>query len=200
MNTDRAAELLAMLCARVEKYEPSIATFGALRREDVNLALALVHNLPGRLLVRIKYNDDGASTDILLNQFIGQVERGLLQHIVEFAAPERWKVPRKDFLRDMCRLSLVESISPNLCWVCQGVRDSMTWKSGSYDVDGKWNTCPECNGAGHRRPSEAKRAHILGVKVSAWKMSWSRRYQILLDEWGKAEAIVLGGMAKRLSA
>lgn len=193
MRPERAAEMIAMLCAKVKRFEPAITQFDSLQRYDVVHAMALVKNLPARMLIRIKYADEVSNIDTLENEFAAAVERGLLRHVEQFAAPERWKIPRKGFLRDMCRLSLVETIIPNVCWNCVGTK-------GSPDTGGKWTPCGVCGETGFKRPSESKRARIMGVSKSGWVHSWSPRYRVLLDCWDKYEAIGLNGVAKRLSA
>lgn len=193
MTPDRAAELISMLCAKTQKYEPAIATFGALQRYDLVHALALVKSLPAQMLVRIKYTGDVSHGASFIDELVSAIERGMLGHTAEFASPQKWKVPRKDFLRDMCRLALVECLSPHLCWYCEG-------HAGSLDVEGRYHVCEECGGSGVKRPTERKRARMLGVEESAWKHSWSERYKLIQGVIDRFEEIGLGGAAKRLSA
>lgn len=194
MHPNRAAELIAMLVAKVERYEPtSSPTFGALRREDINLALALVSSLPARLLVRIKYADECSNINTLEEAICCQIERGLLSHVEQFAAPQRWKTPRPYFLRDMCRLAICETVSPKLCWQCNG-------HEGWYNREGKWLPCERCAASGLGSYSHRKRAQIMGVHEAAWKISWAERYHEIQNVLDRIESLGLSGMAKRLSA
>jgi hypothetical protein len=169
MTPERAAEYLGLLTAGVAKWEPAIGTFNALRASDIAQALALVKNTHARLLMRIKYAGEDR-TDDFETQFLSALERGMLGHIVELAAPKRWKVPRENFLRDLGRLALAEHIAPKLCPKCQG-RGAVMLRRQLKKV------CDRCNGGGRVTISDAERARLLGVSKEAWHQSWRERYR-----------------------
>ncbi len=187
-----AAKLIGMLCAKTAHLEPVISTFGALCRDDVSMALALVKNLPATMLVRIKYADDVSNVATFEDELVASIERGMLRHVEQFGAPQRWRAPRPGFLRDMCRLALAECLSPNLCWNCGG-------RMGALVPPGKWVECIECAGTGHKRLQDAKRIELLGVNMYIWRKTWKVRYRVIQGQLDKYEDVALGGMAKRLS-
>lgn len=192
MQHERAAELLAMLCAKVAHMEPTIAGFGVLQRYDVAHAIALIKNLPAQMLVRIKYADEVSNTETFEDQLCAAIERGYLAHVVEFAAPQRWKVPRRTFLRDMCRLALIEYINPKLCYRCDG-------RGGWINRKALKVTCVECGGSGEGTYSDRQRARVLGVHEASWRQSWRDRYRAIQGVLDHYDGIGLGAIAKRFS-
>lgn len=192
MSPERAAKLIAMMCAKVSRFEPSITAFDALQRYDVVQAVAMVKSMPAQMLIRIKYADDVSNIDTFEDQLCAAIERGMLRHVEQFAAPQRWKSPRKDFLRDLCRLAIAEHLSPKLCWFCRG-------HGGGVTPQGQHITCDRCSGSGEGRPSERKRARFLNIDESAWKHSWRARYRVIQGVLDTYEEIGLKGVAKRLS-
>lgn len=203
MNASRAAELLAMLTARVHSWEPAIGEFDRLRREDVALALSLVAVIPARLIARIKYADQTRYVGKFEDELISAIERGALMDVVsDVVMPQEWRYPRKDFLRDLCRLALAETLSPKLCGRCRGHGFVMARKgreSGEY----LRRSCERCNGSGKRlgdgRYEEKERAKLMGVNPDAWCHTWRDRYKAILIKIESYEAIALEGVNKRLA-
>lgn len=193
MKAERAAELIAMLTAKVQPWEPALADFQRLTREDVALALSFVRSVPARLLVRIKYADQAMYVGEFEDRLVSAIERGCLWHAVELATARRWKVPRKDFLRDMCRLAIIEHISPRQCPACGG-RGFRVTRKGKLRVN-----CTRCEGRQHVPLPEWERATLLRIEPDAWAHSWRDRYRAIQGVLDHYEALALGAMAKRVS-
>lgn len=191
MNLNRTAEMIAMLCAKIAHIEPVIPAFGTMCRYDVVHAMALVKSLPAQLLLRIKYAEEDQYSNEFEHELLSAIERGALAHVVDFAAPQRWKIPRPGFLRDMCRLALVEFLSPKLCWRCEG-------RGGWLNRKGLKVVCPKCAGSGEGRHSDRSRAKILGIHEASWRQSWRDRYREIQTLIDRFEEIGLGGVTKRL--
>lgn len=197
MTPDRAAEFIAYLTANVEHLEPSIAEFNCITQEDVALALSMVKLLPARLLARIKYADQTCYTDNLEKEFIYVIERGALSMVCEIASPQRWKIPRKGFLKDMIRLAIIEEISPKarLCWRCKG-RGTL-FKRGRRALS---INCPMCEGRGTGRLKDYQRARLLGISPEAFTRSWHDRYSAIQSLFARYDGSVTAGVAKRLAS
>jgi hypothetical protein len=190
-----------MLTARVERFEPAIATFGALRQDDINLALAMVRALPARLLIRIKYADDPGPINDLEGELLNAIERGLLQEVVSnIAAPKRWRIPRPGFLRDLCRLALYEAISPPLCAECKGRGHILPSKKKRLKQSSAVRDCDRCAATGKGNMKETDRCRILDINPDTWCKHWKEKYSAIRALIDRYEAIGLNGMAKRLRA
>lgn len=203
MNTQRAAELIGMLTARVHSWEPAIREFDRITREDVSLALSLVSIMPARLLARIKYADQTEYVGTFENELLSAIERGALMTMLDNVVlkdPARWRYPRSDFLRDLCRMALAETLSPKLCRRCHGRGFFLAPKSPLEYIR---RNCDRCGGSGKRLGSgqyeEVERANLMDVSASAWCHTWRDRYRAILSKIELYEAEALGGMAKRFS-
>lgn len=202
MKHARAAELLAMLTAKVHSWEPSIREFGRLQREDVTLALAFVNVLPARLLARIKFADEIQYVGTFEDELLSAIERGALMEIVENVVmidPARWRYPRRDFLRDMCRMAIAETLAPKLCRRCKGHCFFVSKKPTGEFIR---RACERCGGTGKRlgdgRYEERERAMLMGINPDAWSHTWRDRYRAILTKIDQYEAIALGSIKKRL--
>lgn len=194
MTPARAAEMLGRLTAKVAAWEPAIREFNALTREDIALALSMVQIMPARLIARVKYADQEEYAPEAIDAVLNAIERGALEVVVDkIAAPERWRIPRPDFIRDMCRLALAEYLSPRICYRCHG-RGYVTRR-----VTGKRDKCPTCYETGHIVYQAKDRCHILGVAPDAWSKSWKERYSAIQSLFDKYDGLALGGVAKRMS-
>ena len=191
MTPEHAAELMTLLLARTASWEQSASAFNALRQSDVAQAMAMVKNIYARLLLRIKYADEQRFLPELERNFLDALERGLFGHAVELAAPAKWKIPRKDFLRDMCRLALAECISPYQCPRCGG-RGTVMMRRVLAKI------CPRCEGARQIGISDVQRARLMRVSDSAWRHNWRDRYLAILEMVQSFEAIGKQVIAKRL--
>jgi len=164
-----AAELLTALTERCASRE-------AIRvlpppPEDVAYALG---TMPSHIskFIRMKY--------IAQNEYRSDIELALLMEIVELWISKGWRHNKtKDFLRDLGRMALAESIFPHVCMTCQGTKSQIL-------LQGKVENCPSCGGSGKKEPSYRERAMIMGFKPETWRVKWNAKYiEILkiLDRW-----------------
>ena len=196
MTPERAAEFLSLLTADTEHIEPGVAAFNRLRREDVTLALAWVHNVPARLLARVKYADQQTYKGDLETLFVCAVEHGALNRVCDIAAPSRWRIPRADFIRDMCRLAIFEHIEPtaSLCWRCHGRGAVSKRGKRALQID-----CPVCKGDGKGRMKDHWRARMLRIGTEDYRRTWGERYTAIQALLTRYDGIATGGVAKRLA-
>lgn len=199
MSPERAAEYIAMLTAHIAKIEPAITAFNTLRATDVAMANAMINCVPARLLNRVKYCEDLERSDDLESAVLGAIERGALTLVVDkIAAPQRWKIPRPGFIRDMCRLALYETISPPLCPTCRGRSFILPSKKLGRKQDGARRDCDRCKATGKGSLRSWQRSELLRVEQDAWARSWKDRYSAILKLFSHYEGVGLGGLAKRL--
>lgn len=165
-------ELFNLLCERVQQFSMAPGGIPALTQEDIAHAL-------GKIQV-VRSGDHVLSTDhleeaILLARIKFADER---QHCEEFVLALRrivglrvdarhWKIPRANFILDMCWMALIEVIDP-ACDVCEGIAYRV--------VHSKPVVCPECNGSGRFKITNERRAGFMLCSPSAWSQSWSERY------------------------
>lgn len=91
---------------------------------------------------------------------------------------ERWRIPRPNFILDMCKLALNEAVSPNKCPYCKGQK----YKK----IDSRFPPCSKCSGSGIRRILADDRAEYMGIERSAWGHTWKGRHRRILampDGW-----------------
>jgi len=168
-NASVAAELLTALTERCQ--DPILAHFIDIPPEDVAYALGTMEGKISKYM-RLKYAAQ--------NEYRAEVERLLLMDIVTLWLSRGWKHNKtKDFLRNMGRMALVESIFPHVCMTCQGTKSQIL-------LQGKVENCPSCGGSGKRRPSYRERAGVMGFKPTTWRVKYNNKYlEVLkiLDNW-----------------
>lgn len=197
MVPERAAELIAWLTADVQGWDRAVMDFEALRRDDVILALAMVKSVPAQLVARIKYADQTEHTGSLENELLSAIERGALGKVVDnllVGKNQQWKLPRAEFIRDMCRLAIAEMISPRLCPNCCG-----RGVIGGTRRNHKLRDCDRCQKSGRVSYKHSDRASVMGVSRQAWDQSWKERYQAIQCLIDRYDSIATGGVAKRLA-
>jgi len=164
-----AAELLTALTERCQ--DMAFAHFIDIPPEDVAYALGTMPDKVSKYM-RLKYAGQ--------NEYRMDIERALLLDIVELWIERGYKHNKtRDFLRDMGRMALAESVFPHVCLTCQGTKSQIL-------LQGKVENCPSCGGSGKRRPSYRERAQIMGFKPTTWRVKWNSKYLDILkilDQW-----------------
>lgn len=164
-----AKELLGMLTANVRRLSVERASGVALMPEDVAHALGTIRDDGAALLARVKYAGETGRAEQLV---------GILFRRVAVALPiEGWPIPRRDFLRDLCRLALVEIIDAHTCLWCGG--------TGQAVHHGGKIACGACDN-GRRRVRDADRAELVDCSVRAWSRHWADRYadiRRIVEHW-----------------
>lgn len=113
-----------------------------------------------------------------VTQNIEDIARYMRRHLYKIKDSEGWRVPKKDFLLDMCLLSLSEAAYDHICPDCLGRKGGI--------IEGKYISCRPCGGTGKRRIYDKDRAELLGILESSYSDTWGKRYrkiQLLLDRW-----------------
>lgn len=180
------AELLACITARAAPLERLPSANGRITQEDVLHSLGTIRHPGAVLLARVKFAGQQG--------FVKELDRMFWMAVVDMSVVECWPYPQKlkgsEFYRNLGRLALAETISPNTCPWCGGRARAL---QGTKII-----VCDACDGFGRRRYSGRTRAEILGMPWETFRSPWASRYhrvQCLADSW---ESIALGGIAKRL--
>lgn len=196
MDAERAAELLSRLNARVQHWGvPTDGSFGALCANDFAAALGMIKVIPPAVwLLRIKYAGQIQWRESFEAQIVAEIERGALGQVAKLPTPaDRWIFPRKDFLRDMCRLALFEcAIDTNRCQRCKG-RGQFKRRKGGANVN-----CERCGGTGVGKRRDDWRARVLGIDVQEFMDHWKDRYEAVKKLLAYYEELALRATVKRL--
>ncbi len=154
-------ELLGMLAARVQHFSAAPGGSPKLTPEDIAAALGMIQDPVARLYFRVKWVHQYAFGEELALSF-----RRRAATTLDIGT---WRVPRKDWMLDLCYLALVESIDPHICVWCKG--------RGSAQVESRIVVCDNCKGSGHKAPTDTDRARLMGASKSSWSDTWGKRYQ-----------------------
>lgn len=188
-------ELLGMLATRVQHFSAAPGGIPALTADDIAHAMAGVGTVKrddkiirtrdaDRIILygRVKYAGESDSAQELALTFRRKIATDL--------DIWGWRIPRPDFVLDMCALALTESVDPMVCAWCSG--------RGSAMVGNKVVVCDGCKGSGRRLMQARDRAKLMGCTEQAWSMSWAKRYtemREILDWW---EMILERALSRRL--
>ena len=91
-------ELLTYLNAKVQHFAMSPGGIPHLTSEDISHILGKIGNVNACQYARLKYTGRTGLSD--------NVSRSLRREIMVIKGSENWRVPRKDFLLDLCTLAL----------------------------------------------------------------------------------------------
>lgn len=179
-------ELLALLTAKVQRFQVAPGGIPAITPEDVSHALGMIHSDEARLYARLKYAGQ--------SEYAEGVALAIRRHVLLRKADKNWRIPRKDWILDMAYMMLAESIDPNVCPWCVG-------RAEVRPEHGPTITCSACKGTGKKTMRDSDRARLMGVAKSRWSEVWGERYKECqietLDKW---EDIFSGALRKRLGA
>lgn len=175
-------ELLGMLAARVQHFAMAPGGIPALTQLDIAHALGMISNPAVTLYARVKYGQENGDFEDLV-----QV---LFRHVAVNLDIGKWRIPRKEFIQDMCALALAEDIDPCICTWCGG------W--GHAVAENKVVQCGQCKGTGQARVMDKDRAKIMRCTTSAWAHSWAERYKEVRSIPSRWDGIIEGALPRRL--
>lgn len=179
------AALLAKVTTRAMPFQVIPSAYQRITAEDVLHALGTIKHDGASLLIRIKWAGQ--------TQFVQDLDIKFWLAIVDLSTSEGWTYPVRrgsEFYRNMGRLALAETISPNICLECGGTSIEIT-------EEGKIEKCTPCRGTGKSRHSDRSRARLLNMPWETFRQGWTDRYrkvQGMADLW---ESIGLSVVAKR---
>lgn len=180
-----AGELLALLTARVQRFHLAPGGIPRITADDMAHALGMIKIPEAALYARTKFCGEPSLEELAL---------AIRRYAMVRKADASWRIPRKEFLLDMCRLMVWEAIDPHTCTWCLG-RAEVRPESGPVIV------CDACRGTGQRRLFDSDRARIVGLAKSSWSDPWAERYrEIQIETVDKWESIALSAVRRRLSA
>lgn len=186
-------ELLALLTAKIQRFQVAPGGIPFLTPQDMAQALAYIgkYNPNAAIFTRFKYlREYFRAEDIALRmrRKIG----------VDLVCGD-WKVPRKEFILDLCYLALCESVDPHTCPWCLGrektLVDQEMAEAAQRDIkpgqtvlkEGQLIVCSLCHGTGKRTIKQSDRSRLMGVTESAWSHSWADKYRDIqvhtVDRW-----------------
>ena len=181
-------ELLALLTAKIQRFQVAPGGIPAITPEDMAHTLGIIYNDNARLYARLKYCGESTYGEGLA--------LCIRRHIMNKKLDGSWRVPRKEFLLELSYLILAEAVDPNVCSWCKG-RGEVAPETGPVI------TCGGCQGGGRKAGPmlESDRARLLGLTRQAWNNTWSDRYKEVqaetVDKW---EEVVRAAIKKRLRA
>lgn len=183
-------ELLARLAAKPQHFAQAPGGVVYLDQIDLAHVLGKIKHPYAALYARVKYADQMI--------FMEELALGLRYTINTKLAINEWRIPknkddypRKEFILDLCRLALYESISPGVCVYCGG------WAS-EIDDSGQINNCRVCNGTGKQKVLEIDRANAMQISKQSWGTPWGPRYREILEIPGNWDDLIVGAVHKRL--
>lgn len=161
-------ELLSLLSTRTQKYIVTSGR-GEISAEDMAMALSRV-SIEASQYCRYKYLGEGKWADNLT--------LAMRRVALGWDDVGKWRVPRKGFVLDLCRLALLEDTDAHICLTCLG--------TGGKKIEGKHYECIPCHGTGKDTMRDADRARAVGVLRESWRATWRVRYvriQAIVDGW-----------------
>lgn len=184
-------ELLALLTAKVQRFQVAPGGIPFLTPQDMAQALGMIKHPSARLYARVKYCQQYDFAEELAINMRYVVLRDLLDGT--------WKIPREaklgrdvEFILDLCRLAIYEACDPNLCPWCLG-RAEVRPETGPVIV------CSACRGTGQRTLRGVDRARLLGLPTQRWS-DWSERYRdIQAATVDKYEGLICGALRNRIA-
>jgi hypothetical protein len=164
-------ELLALLTSKVQQFAVADGGIPAYTASDVAYILAHVDDPMARLYARIKFAGE--------KQHSEELAESMRISLLYLDGIGKWRVPRPDWILEMCRLALWEDIDPHVCGTCQG--------RGSALIEHKLVTCQPCGGSGKVSLRDTDRSRMLNISKSSWSEPWRSRYRRIqshtLDRW-----------------
>jgi len=173
------SEIITYLNAKVQHFAMAPGGIPTITSEDVSHILALVERRAQKFHIE----------PFILSQYVrlihlGQssysesVARALRREIRNIKQIEKWRVPRKEFLLDMCFLALSEAHDARICPDCLG-------RAGGT-INGRYIVCEPCKGTGKRKITDKDRAEALGIHPDSFYNTWRKRYRLIqtqIDKW-----------------
>jgi hypothetical protein len=185
-------ELLARLTAKPQHFAQAPGGVTYLDQIDLAHVLGKIKHPYAKLYARVKYADQKVFAD--------ELAIGLRQEVCSKLQIGQWRIPRnkdgyprKDFILDLCRLALFESIDPGICMHCGG------WGSELND-NGKIDPCRMCKSSGRYKIMEIDRAISMQLTKQSWGTPWGPRYReivTILDRW---DELIGGAVHNRLKS
>ena len=175
-------ELFSFLCARVQHFAMAPGGIPGITQEDVAHAMGKIKNEGAVRFAGIKYAGQYQDSE----EFVLSLRRKILSRS-EIA---NWRVPRANFILDLCWMALVEVVGPHTCPYCQGTQNVV--------IGGKMEHCHTCKGDGHILINAQKRAGFMLCTESAWSHSWSGRYDDIRRIVVNYDEMSRGALGKRL--
>lgn len=170
-------ELLTFLNAKVQQFSVSPGGIPNLTSEDIS-------HLIGKIQAEAKDKEMAKlACDYVVLKIAGtgdqrKLAEGLRRQIWKFKEKELWRVPKKDFMLDLCILALSESLDAKICPDCKG-------REGGI-IKGRYVICGPCGGTGKRKIYDKDRANLLKVSRPSWSDTWGPRYRqicMIIDRW-----------------
>jgi len=161
-------ESIRLLTAKSPRFSREGASYDRLRWEDIAAALSRVKDPEIAIFGRLLVADIERKT-------LERIERKMLLDIVDIATEEKWtkgktwKNHKKDTLRKLIRLAIVERLVGHICPSCNGNRGVMIAK--------KWKICPRCRGFGSSTITDMERARLIDIHPDTYRDVWRQRYR-----------------------
>lgn len=178
-------ELFGLLTSRIQHFALAPGGNQHITAFDISQILATIHNEGAILYARVKYCEQHNFAEDLTEKMR---VKSLLIHGIE-----KRKIPRPDWILDMCRMALIEAIKENICHQCFGVGEIIPENAPRI-------ICSECNGYGRSIWKDNDRARLLGISKQSYSSSWAKLYkEIIHVTISTYEDLITGALRKNLS-
>lgn len=166
-------ELLAMVTAHGVDVGKPFGGAPALTGLDVAGAMGMGLDRLAAELLLVKYALD--------ETLLGSLRVSWFMVVMERKRAECWKSDSPGRFKNLADVTLAEFLSANLCPRCGGRGEIMPLK--------KPQTCPLCDGARKRYPSDRAMARGVGISHEGYRRYWVDRVQWCRDELERRERV-----------
>ena len=161
-------ELLQKLSPKTVSWMNIPGCITQLTPSDIANILALLDHKPAAVIGRIKY-----AGQIV---FVKDLERYLLLEVVDISVERKWGKMPQGFLRELCRLALMDFLSAHICKSCDG----QGHHSGQI--------CHECKGLQHNRNKRDMEDRLYSIlkrfkMKNIWRLRLLENICPILDGW-----------------
>ena len=154
-------EMMSMLTAKVQQF--SVAPGGIPTLTSDEMAYCLGHISPeASSYSRLKYCNEPRGEEVAL---------GMRRQVATWKSLEHWRIPRKEWILDMCKLGLVEMLDNRICPTCQGRKEAL--------INHRVIKCEGCNGTGKVNIQNLDRIDLMKTSKDVWE-DWITRYKRIL--------------------
>lgn len=188
----KSQELLALLTARVQRFQLAPGGIPDITQEDIAHAMGRIESKSGSVLIRVKYcgrAEDLHSLDLIIWTTI-------LEMYPQWTG-EPGYVKGGEFVRKLCQMALAEHMDDHRCPVCKGTSSKIKEDlKNVFHQDQVY--CETCGDSGKVYPTEEFRASMIGLNMRFWDRVWGEKYRKIQQFLHNLESDAVGDMTAAL--
>ncbi|MDD5189412.1 MAG: hypothetical protein PHE50_00035 [Dehalococcoidales bacterium] len=179
-------ELLGKLTAKVQHFALAPGGKPKYTAQDIAHILGIIKNEAVVLYARVKYCEQHEFSEDLTYLMRRKV-------FLDLPAIAKKKIPRPDWILNLCQMALIEATHNDVCTVCWGVGEILPDNAPRI-------VCGACDGYGDKKWRDNDRARLLEISKQSYSLSWAKLYreitQITISLY---EDLLAGALKKRMS-